>query len=167
MRYYSVHAPAEATDDPERFAFVKDGFSWPALFVPVLWILWHRLWLALVWYIVFVLIVAWTGRLASEDAAMVVAFARRPASCARGQQYPPRWRCENRGWDEVGASFGRNLDEAEARFFGRARQPAGRAWIRLDRRAAMLRAAYAPEHGCDDRRRADPRALSRSRSASG
>ncbi len=52
---------------PESFCFVKDGFSWPALFFPLLWILWHRMWLTLVYYIVFVLVVAWAGRLGGDD----------------------------------------------------------------------------------------------------
>ena len=144
MRYYSVHAPPEGTDDPERFAFVKDGFSWPALFVPVLWILWHRLWLALVWYIVFVLIVAWTGRLVSDDAAVVVAFLGTLLLALEGNNIR-RAALQNRGWEEVGASFGRNLDEAEASFFAKHANRLEEV-DRLDRRAAMLRATYTPEH---------------------
>ena len=147
MRYYSVHAPPEGTDDPERFAFLKDGFSWPALFVPVLWVLWHRLWLALVWYIVFVLMVAWTGRLVSDDAAMMVALLGTLLFALEGNNIR-RAALQNRGWDEVGASFGRNLDEAEASFFARrADQPED--IDPRDRRAALLRAAYTPGHARD------------------
>ena len=134
---------------PERFAFVKDGFSWPALFVPILWILWHRLWLALVWYIVFVLVVAWTGRLVERRRRGRGGLSRHPAACAGGATTSAAPRSQNRGWEEVGASFGRNLDEAEARFFAEHANRLEEA-DRLDRRAAMLRAAYTPEHVRDD-----------------
>ena len=60
MPVYTVHAPVtndagiRATD---RFAFVRDGFHfWAALLGPV-WLAWHRLWLALIgWIVVMVAI---------------------------------------------------------------------------------------------------------------
>ena len=56
MAVYTVHQPPlkkyEAAPDPERFAFVRDGFSfWAFLFGP-LWMLRHRMWLVLLGYIV-------------------------------------------------------------------------------------------------------------------
>ena len=55
MPVYTVHAPAgdgvdlRATD---RFTFVRDGFHvWATLLGPV-WLAWHRLWLALIGWIV-------------------------------------------------------------------------------------------------------------------
>ena len=57
MPVYTVHAPTandvgiRATD---RFAFVRDGFHvWAALLGPV-WLAWHRLWLALIGWIVVI-----------------------------------------------------------------------------------------------------------------
>jgi len=141
MRYYSVHAPDDEPDTPERYEFVKDGFSWPALLVPILWILWHRLWLTLVYYIVFVLVVAWTGRLFGDGAATalgaigLVMFALEANNIRRLS-------FESRGWREMGSSFGRNLEEAEARFYG-----AGTEERAASRKAAVIsRAAYTPEH---------------------
>jgi hypothetical protein len=58
MAVYTVHQPrlrkGEASVDPERLAFVRDGFHfWAFLFAP-LWLLWHRLWLAFVlWVVLF------------------------------------------------------------------------------------------------------------------
>ena len=144
MRYYSVHAPYDGPDDEDRFAFVKDGFSWPALLVPVLWILWHRLWLALVWYIVFLLIVAWTGRLITEDAAFTVAVLGSLLFAFEANNFR-RFSLAGRDWEEVGWSFGRNITEAEARFFADSPQPAEN----LDRRAAMLRAAHVPDESSE------------------
>ena len=52
MSVYTVHEPplraAEASPDPERFVFVRDGFYFWAFLLTPLWMLWHRLWLVLV-----------------------------------------------------------------------------------------------------------------------
>jgi hypothetical protein len=55
MAVYTVHEPPpkryEQASDPERFMFVRDGFSfWAFLFGP-LWMLRHRMWLVLVGYV--------------------------------------------------------------------------------------------------------------------
>jgi hypothetical protein len=56
MPLYTVFAPPlkpnESQPDPLRLVFVKDGFCWPALFVPVVWLAYRRLWLWLAVYIV-------------------------------------------------------------------------------------------------------------------
>jgi hypothetical protein len=118
MRLYTVHAPAEIPVEPERFAFVKDGFSWPALFVPIVWILWHRLWVTLVWYIVFLLVVAWVDRLAGDTPAVILGllgglFFAFEANDIRRRSFAAR------GWDDLGSASGSDRAEAEARFFER------------------------------------------------
>src|SRR4051812_16192533 len=123
MRTFAVFAPLAARfgggqiapADAERFAYVKDGFSWPALFVPFLWILWHRLWLTLVWYIVFALVVAWIGRLAGETNAAVVAVLGWILFALEANNIR-RWSLVRRGWREVGSVSGRTLGEAEVRY---------------------------------------------------
>ena len=49
MTVYSVYEPpTEApnlTERADRLAFVKEGFSWPALFVPLLWLIYYRMWI--------------------------------------------------------------------------------------------------------------------------
>src|SRR5437762_13091001 len=56
MAVYTVHQPgAEAervSSDPERFVFVRDGFSFWAFLLGPLWMLWHGLWLVLVGYLI-------------------------------------------------------------------------------------------------------------------
>ena len=55
MPVYTVHAPV-ATDASlvatDRFAFVRDGFHFWAMVFGPLWLIWHRLWLALLGWIV-------------------------------------------------------------------------------------------------------------------
>src|SRR5262245_8280250 len=50
MSVYTVYQPPlkahESAPDPERFVFVRDGFSFWALLVTPLWLLRYRLWLA-------------------------------------------------------------------------------------------------------------------------
>jgi Protein of unknown function (DUF2628) len=58
MAIYTVHQPPlkkyESAPDPDRFVFVRDGFSlWPMVFGP-LWMLRHRMWLVLIGYIAVV-----------------------------------------------------------------------------------------------------------------
>src|SRR5262245_24445896 len=55
MAVYTVHEPPPKSDgqtsDPERFEFVRDGFSfWAFVFGP-LWMLRHRMWLVLLGYV--------------------------------------------------------------------------------------------------------------------
>src|SRR5258708_3025909 len=58
MPVYTVHAPVTngaGIAAVERFAFVRDGFHfWAAVFGP-LWLIWHRLWLALIGWIIVAL----------------------------------------------------------------------------------------------------------------
>jgi hypothetical protein len=116
MKAYTVHAPPTDPQNEERFVFVKDGVSWPALFVPALWMLWHRMWLALLWYVAWVLALAWIGRLAGEDAATIVALlgAILLALEANNLRRGSLW---SRGWREIGAAYGGDREEAEVRFF--------------------------------------------------
>lgn len=56
MRTYTVHRPRRAAGNPgleaEQIVFIKEGFSWPALFIPFLWFIYHRMWLVLTGYAV-------------------------------------------------------------------------------------------------------------------
>ena len=55
---YTVHEPPlkpdESAPDPDRFVFVRDGFSFWAFLLAPLWMLRHRLWLVLLGYLIIV-----------------------------------------------------------------------------------------------------------------
>ena len=57
MPTYTVHAPTSRNSsaaDPQRFEFVRDGFHfWAFLLAPV-WLLYRRLWLAFIGYVVLI-----------------------------------------------------------------------------------------------------------------
>ena len=56
MSIYTVHEPPRGGSnprrDPERFVFVRDGFSFWAFLLAPLWLLRHRLWLVFVGYVI-------------------------------------------------------------------------------------------------------------------
>lgn len=63
MTIYAVHAPANVADQvaaADRCAFVRDSFSWGALFFGPLWLLRHRLWLASLGWLAAALLL-WAG----------------------------------------------------------------------------------------------------------
>lgn len=47
MSVYTVQAPIDSLGEPEfeRAVFLREGFSWPAFFFGVLWLVWKGLWL--------------------------------------------------------------------------------------------------------------------------
>jgi hypothetical protein len=133
---YSVYEPpAEAPDvvaRAEALVFVKEGFSWPALFVPGLWLLYQRMWLELV---VFVLVFALLAWIFSDSAAgqtllswisiaIVVLFAFE-ANDLRAAAL------ERSGYRPVGVAVGRGVDDAELQFL--------RSWLPRQQGAAQER----------------------------
>ena len=121
MAVYTVHEPPRRNDDTlahtEWFAFVRDGFLWPAFLVAPLWMIRHRLWLALIVYLLVVFAVsAATRMLGAGDwvlaigllVALLVGFE---ASTLR------RYGLARRGWKILGVVVGDDLESAERRFF--------------------------------------------------
>ena len=123
MPAYTVHAPVTdgagiaATD---RFAFVRDGFHfWAALLGPV-WLVWHRLWLALIgWIAVAVAVDVGIARLGASGSAifltnlLIALLMGFEASSIR------RWTLSRRNWRQLDIVVARNQEAAERRFFNR------------------------------------------------
>ena len=123
MTVYSVYEPADAADLEARtgkVAFVKDGIAWLALFVPILWLIYHRMWLELLVFLVIFMslpVIFGSGPAAREIAGwaslcLTVLFALE-ANDLRG------WALRRRGFRFAGTAWGRDLFEAETRFFSR------------------------------------------------
>jgi hypothetical protein len=122
MAVYTVHEPPlkryELTTAPERFAFVRDGFSFWAFLLAPLWMLRHRLWLVIVGYAVLVggLAFGLHALHASGTVCGVVAFLLAlligfEAGTLR------RFTLGRRGWSNVGIVLGDDRETAERRFF--------------------------------------------------
>jgi hypothetical protein len=121
MAVYTVHEPPRRRGDAqahaERFAFVRDGFSWPAFLFGPLWMLRHRLWLAL---LVYVVLLAGLGAIlraiGAADAVLAIGLLLAlllgfEASSLR------RYGLARRRWRNIGIVVGDDLESAERRFF--------------------------------------------------
>ena len=122
MTVYSVYEPPTQAPDlaerADRLAFVKEGFSWIALLVPVLWLLYYRMWIELILLVLVYVglqlafgthtggatLVGW----ASLAIAVLFAFEANDLRAAS---------LERRGYRLAGVASGRDRTEAERSFF--------------------------------------------------
>ncbi len=122
MAIFTVHQPPlkrdEARRGPDRFRFVRDGFYfWAFVFGPI-WMLYRRLWLALIGYIVVAALVH-LGLFflsAPPEAMFAVQFL---LSILVGLEAGTlrRWTLQRRGWRGLGIVVAHRAQEAERRFF--------------------------------------------------
>ncbi len=123
MPAFTVHAPVvsgagvRATD---RFAFVRDGFHfWAMIFGPI-WLVWHRLWLVLIgWIIVAIAIESAMLRLGAGwttvffvDLLFALLMGLEAASLRR-------WTLSRRNWRQLDIVVADDRETAERRFFDR------------------------------------------------
>jgi hypothetical protein len=124
MPVYTVHAPvvdgAETRGAADRFVFVRDGFYFWAFLLGPLWLAWHRLWLALIFYVV-----VWVG----------VAVALTQLHAGAGTRFAVmlliallmgfeaaslwRWTVSRRKWRQLDVVVADDEETAERRFFDR------------------------------------------------
>ena len=100
MPVYTVHAPVANGADlaaTDKFVFVRDGFHFWAAVATVIWLLWHRLWLVLIGWIVVMI-------------AILMGFE---AATLR------RWTLSRRKWRQLDIVIGDDEEAAEHRFFER------------------------------------------------
>jgi hypothetical protein len=96
--------------------FVKDGFNWPALFFAGPWLIYRRMWLTLVGYIVVAMAATWAAAQISEGFATFVGLAIHVLFALEANQLRV-WTLERNGYRMIAVSEGRNLEEAEIRYF--------------------------------------------------
>lgn len=120
MRIYTVHELKGAPLDGEGLDFVHEGFSWPAFIVPVVWLVYERLWLALILYVAAGVALAVGGAAAGLDATglLVLNTAFQFAFAFEANDIH-RWTLSRRGYRQIGLVAGRTLVEAERDFFRR------------------------------------------------
>jgi hypothetical protein len=122
MSVYTVHEPplraAEAVPNPERFVFVRDGFYVWAFLLSLLWMLWHRLWLVLLIYVVVIIGIETALRSLGVSSSAIAIFGVL-ISFLVGIEAATlrRFTLARRGWKNVGVVSGDDLEDAERRFF--------------------------------------------------
>jgi hypothetical protein len=124
MSVYTVHTPpgygADVRVTADRFVFVRDGFYFWAFALSIIWLAWHRLWLALLGYIVLMvaLEIAFSVMGIGSGARFVMMFI---VAVLMGLEAASlrRWTLRRRKWRQVDVVVADNQDAAERRFFDR------------------------------------------------
>jgi hypothetical protein len=130
MPVYTVHAPVAGSADfaaADRFVFVRDGFHFWAALLGVIWLAWHRLWLALLGWIVLMSAIDFGmvklgvggGTILLTDLLLALLLGFEAASLER-------WTLSGRKWRQLDIVVADDEEAAERRFFDRwtARQRA-------------------------------------------
>jgi len=128
MPVYTVHAPPDGanTGINDQFVFVRDGFHFWAMIFGPLWLLWHRLWLGLLGWVIFIgaLRIGLTGLGVSRiwillaDIIVAVLMGLEAASLRR-------WALSRGKWRQLDIVIADSEDTAEYRFFERWRRKQG------------------------------------------
>jgi Protein of unknown function (DUF2628) len=116
---YEPLSPArDRIDRAAELVFVKDGFSWLAAIVPLLWFLVKGLWLELLVFLGVVAVLSWGIEAAgafAELSGMVMIILQIVLGFEAGELQGMA--LERRGWRLVGTVTGHNQDECERSFF--------------------------------------------------
>ncbi len=121
--YYVMTGPGVSLDhlkdkDTHNIKFVKDGFSWWALLFPLLWMLYNRMWLAFLGYLVAVIVLVFLANVfGSTTGGLLTVLATLFFAMEAG--FLKSWSLRRKNWLTVGFVNASNLDEAEIRFFDR------------------------------------------------
>lgn len=124
MPVYTVHGPRTENmalrSTSDRIVFVRDGFHFWAFVFGLLWLAYHRLWLAALGYLVFTvaltIAMAWLGL--SSDVRFVVMFLVALLMGFEGASLW-RWTLSRRNWRQLDIVAADNREVAEQRFFDR------------------------------------------------
>ena len=123
MPVFTVHAPVDGGADltaTDKFKFVRDGFHFWAMAASVLWLVWHRLWLALIGWIVVTVAVGF-GLAALGASSGTVLFAYLLIAVLMGLEAASlqRWTLSRRNWRQLDIVVADDEEAAERRFFDR------------------------------------------------
>jgi Protein of unknown function (DUF2628) len=109
------HTAAEQTD---RFIFLHEKFSLGVFLFAPLWMIWRRLWLVLIIYLVGVGLIGYGLRLSGISwSAIAVVLVLGHLLLGLEATSLVRWTRTRRGWRECGVVIADDLDMAERRFF--------------------------------------------------
>ena len=123
MRLYTVqHRPHGATGRAETLdpdvVLVKEGFCWPALFIPIIWMLYRKqVWGLLAYLLLMVslsVLIYFVGL--GESATLLLSLVLALLVAAQANDWR-RWRLSARGYELVTVVAGGSLRQAEEIFF--------------------------------------------------
>jgi hypothetical protein len=122
MPAYAVFEPPmrgrDAGEQADRFIFLRERFSLAAFLFGPLWMIWRRLWLVLIIYLVATSLIELGLRsLGIPIAARTIVYLLLQLLVAIEAANLRRWTLVRRGWRDRGIVFGDDLELAERRFF--------------------------------------------------
>ena len=123
MPGYTVHAPVNNGADlaaTDKFVFVRDGFHFWAAALSMIWLIWNRLWLALIGWIALTLAIgfgmnalgATRGAIMFVDLLLAILMGFEAATLQR-------WTLSRRKWRQLDIVVADDEEQAERRFFDR------------------------------------------------
>jgi hypothetical protein len=124
MPVYTVHAPRGAGPEPfsatDKFVFVRDGFHFWAFVAGLIWLIYNRLWWALLGYVVLSVIGEVALSLLNVNIGVrfvvMLLFALLMGFEAASLR---RWTLSRGKWRQLDVVVADNKDAAERRFFDR------------------------------------------------
>jgi hypothetical protein len=123
MPVYTVHAPAASSVDfraTDRFVFVRDGFHVWAALLGVVWLVWHRLWLALIgWIVLMTAIDVALVKLGVTGATVLAVDGLLALLLGFEAASLERWTLSRRKWRQLDIVVADDEEGAERRFFDR------------------------------------------------
>jgi hypothetical protein len=121
VKTYLVFEPpggARTLEAAERVVFLREKFSWPALFFTPFWLLWSRLWLGFLGWVVLTVAIMFAMRaLGLKEYAGFVAAAIPSLIAGFEATALKRRKLLRRGFREVAVMVADDRDSAERRFF--------------------------------------------------
>src|SRR3954468_3264409 len=122
MAVYTAHEPPPSRDGkpaaPERFEFVRDGFSFWAFLLGPIWMLRHRMWLVFFGFVAVVVAIEFgVRRLGLSDGVGVIAGLLLALLIGLEAGTLRRFTLARRKWENAGVIVGDDRESAERRFF--------------------------------------------------
>lgn len=119
MASYVVMRPGSGDERHERTAFIRDGFSVIAFLVPLIWLLWHRLWAETVLLLAVGVLIGAAGEFALLPEAAIVLLSLL-ANLLVGLEGQGRRiaRLRRKGLSEDAVIWASSIEDAEERYFG-------------------------------------------------
>jgi hypothetical protein len=124
MPVYTVHAPRSAgpaaVAATDKFVFVRDGFYVWAFLAGLVWLIWHRLWWALLGYVAISIVgevVLSALHVGSGTRLLVMVLFALLMGLEGGSLR--RWTFSRGSWRQIDVVVADDADSAERRFFDR------------------------------------------------
>lgn len=121
MKTYLVFEPKNGvknSETAEKIVFLREKFSWPALFFTPIWLLWHRLWLGFVLWLAAMFVIGVLTQMLGLNPQMTALALWLPSLIAGFEAIELRRRkLIKKGFRDSGIVVADEIEDAEQRFF--------------------------------------------------